>query len=207
MEKEVPNSGTTNAALPYGCHLPKSAVKASHAPFGGACKSENQASTFFTAKHLQRRWPRISAAPMQLTFKDLEGSLQTYHRSIKKKQREGRYATADYAFGAMLAFEAAKRLIKDGDEDRFVGNFNLLPHVKWRMRQFDWVERLMHLSYFSGLISEECTTKVTPMLRRLAARQEVLDQLFEYIVKTSCRVGSESRIFGRQGRCCIFAAR
>lgn len=77
----------------------------------------------------------------------------------------------------MLAFEVAKRLEADGDEVRFLGCFNLEPHIEWRMRQFDWVECLVHLAYFSDLISEESTNAVAPALRKLASKEEALNHL------------------------------
>ena len=121
------------------------------------------------------------------TFRDLDEILSTYHTAIKKAQPGGPYALAGYSFGAMLAFEVSKRLIAEGDEVRFLGNFNLLPHIKWRMRQFDWVECLSHLAYFSELISEQSTSEVTPYLRQLPSREAVLDHLFK--VSSPSRVG------------------
>lgn len=87
-------------------------------------------------------------------FSSLDEIIGTYHGSIKRTQPNGPYAIAGYSFGAMLAFEIAKVLEAGGDEVRFLGSFNLPPHIKARMRRLDWVRALLNLSYFLELISE-----------------------------------------------------
>ncbi|KAI0406756.1 hypothetical protein F4802DRAFT_612909 [Xylaria palmicola] len=58
----------------------------------------------------------------------------------------------------MLAFETAKRLDSiegaTGTAVQFLGNFNLPPHIKSRMRQLSWNMRLLHLAQFLGLTTE-----------------------------------------------------
>ena len=111
-------------------------------------------------------------------FGSLEEVISTYYEHIKKTQPKGPYAIAGYSFGAMLVFEVVKRLEANGDKVKFFGSFNLPPHIKERMRQLDFIEVVSHLSYFLGLISEEHSTKVTPMLHQYSRRQ-VLDYLIE----------------------------
>jgi thioesterase domain-containing protein len=56
----------------------------------------------------------------------------------------------------MLAFELAKRL--DSAEKgsvRFLGSFNLPPHIKMRMRQMNRNSCLLHLAWFLDLTHEE----------------------------------------------------
>ncbi|PKY00339.1 acetyl-CoA synthetase-like protein [Aspergillus campestris IBT 28561] len=88
-------------------------------------------------------------------FSDLNEVIRTYHTAIKEKQPMGPYALAGYSYGSMLAFEVAKVLEGNGDEVRFVGSFNLPPHIKFRMRQLDFTECLLHLSFFLDLMTEE----------------------------------------------------
>lgn len=111
-------------------------------------------------------------------FGSLEEVISTYYEHIKRTQPHGPYAIAGYSFGAMLVFEVIKRLEANGDKVKFFGSFNLPPHIKERMRQLDFIEVVSHLSYFLGLISEEHSTKVTPMLHQYSRRQ-VLDYLIE----------------------------
>ncbi|PYH40965.1 non-ribosomal peptide synthetase [Aspergillus saccharolyticus JOP 1030-1] len=87
-------------------------------------------------------------------FETIEEVVATYHAAIKREQPEGPYALAGYSYGSMLAFEVGKVLESHGDDVRFLGSFNLPPHIKARMRQLDWKECLLHLSYFLDLITE-----------------------------------------------------
>ena len=93
--------------------------------------------------------------PDEPYFKDINEVVTTYHQAIKHHQPRGPYAIAGYSYGAMLAFEITKVLESTGDEVRFLGSFNLPPHIKFRMRQLDWTEVLLNLSYFLGLLSED----------------------------------------------------
>lgn len=94
----------------------------------------------------------------QTTFSSINEAVNTYVQAIKRKQPRGPYALAGYSYGAMLAFEVAKRL--DTKEDipessvRFLGSFNLPPHIKSRMRQLRWNMCLLHLTQFLGLVTQ-----------------------------------------------------
>lgn len=111
-------------------------------------------------------------------FGSLEEVIDTYYTAIKKSQPQGPYAIAGYSFGAMLVFEVIKRLEANGDEVKFFGSFNLPPHIKDRMRELDFIEVVSHLSYFLGLMTEEHSVKVAPMLHQYS-RQQVLDYIIE----------------------------
>ncbi|KAG5299650.1 nonribosomal peptide synthetase TdiA [Histoplasma capsulatum G186AR] len=76
----------------------------------------------------------------------------------------------------MIAFEIAKLLEANGDEIRFLGSFNLPPHIKDRMRQLDWVEAGINLSYFLDLISEEHALELSPKLHELS-NDDALDHI------------------------------
>ena len=73
----------------------------------------------------------------------------------------------------MLAFETAKLLERNGNEVRFVGSFNLPPHIRDRMNQLIWSECLLHLSYFLDIITEAAASKLSAPLRSLN-REEAL---------------------------------
>ena len=87
-------------------------------------------------------------------FSSIDEIVTTYQAAIKQTQPVGPYALAGYSFGTMLAFEVAKRLeLNFNDEVRFLGSFNLPPHIQWRMRQLDWTACLLHLCSFLDLMS------------------------------------------------------
>ncbi|KAK2799683.1 putative NRPS-like protein biosynthetic cluster [Onygenales sp. PD_10] len=109
-------------------------------------------------------------------FKDLPEIFATYFQHIKETQPHGPYAIAGYSFGAMIAFEVAKLLEANGDEIKFMGSFNLPPHIKDRMRQLDWIEAGINLSYFLELISEEYAHEISPELHKLS-NDEALDHI------------------------------
>ncbi|KAJ5885892.1 hypothetical protein N7504_011728 [Penicillium tannophilum] len=88
-------------------------------------------------------------------FETIEEVVTTYHAAIKRKQPHGPYALAGYSYGTMLAFEVGKVLESNEDEVRFLGSFNLPPHIKDRMRQLNFNECLLHLSYFLDLMTED----------------------------------------------------
>jgi len=117
-------------------------------------------------------------------FQSVEGAVQTYFRTIKKHQPHGPYAIAGYSFGSMVAFETAKLLEAAKPDARsaqpevaFLGCLNLPPHIKFRMRQFDWIQCLLHLSFFLSLVPEEAAHALEPELRALASRAAVLRRL------------------------------
>ncbi|KAL2043498.1 hypothetical protein N7G274_003805 [Stereocaulon virgatum] len=100
-------------------------------------------------------------------FSTINETVTTYHTAIKRTQPTGPYALAGYSFGTMLAFEIAKRIeLSSSDEVRFLGSFNLPPHIQWRMRQLDWTACLLHLCYFLDLKSESHADALSSELRQ-----------------------------------------
>lgn len=94
--------------------------------------------------------------PNQQHFASIEQAVDTYTAAIRRRQPRGPYALAGYSYGAMLAFEVAKRLGgRGGDEVRFLGSLNLPPHIKGRVSQLSWNACLLHLAHFLGLVSED----------------------------------------------------
>ena len=71
----------------------------------------------------------------------------------------------------MIAFEVTELLNNRRDEVRFLGVFNLPPHIKLRTRQLDWINCLLHISYFLSIISEEDADTLYPVLRRQPRQQ------------------------------------
>ncbi|GAB1317859.1 Thioesterase domain [Madurella fahalii] len=93
----------------------------------------------------------------QLPFTSISEAVDTYVSAIKNRQPHGPYVLAGYSYGGMLAFEMAKKLEAIaglGEEGvKFLGSFNLPPHIKSRMRQLGWNICLLNLSQFLGLIT------------------------------------------------------
>ncbi|KAH6663533.1 hypothetical protein B0J14DRAFT_630842 [Halenospora varia] len=106
-------------------------------------------------------------------FSDIRDACTTYHASTKCKQPQEPYIMAGYSYGSMLAFEIAKILESNGDEVKFLGVFNLPPHIKSRMRQLNWVECILHLSYFLDLITEKHSRALADDLK-FSPKEEVL---------------------------------
>jgi thioesterase domain-containing protein len=109
-------------------------------------------------------------------FHSIEEIVAAYHSHIKRVQPKGPYALCGYSFGSMIAFELAKTLESNGDEVRFVGSFNLPPHIKSRMQELDWVEAFLNLSYFLNLITEDYAHAISPDMHKLTP-DEVLDHV------------------------------
>ncbi|KAM3069225.1 hypothetical protein ACMFMG_010741 [Clarireedia jacksonii] len=114
--------------------------------------------------------------PGEPYFPDISTAVTTYYQKIKEQQPSGPYAIAGYSYGSMIAFEIVKLLLKNNDEVRFLGVLNLPPHIKFRMRQLDWTNCLLHLSYFLGFFSEEYAHAQHPVLQKLS-HSEVLDHV------------------------------
>jgi thioesterase domain-containing protein/aryl carrier-like protein len=113
----------------------------------------------------------------QKHFQSIPEVLEIYHDVIKKKQPNGPYAIAGYSYGTLLAFELTKRMTQSGDTIKFLGAFNLAPHVKWRMRQLDWVEALLNLSHFLQLLEPDFAMSLSPELRKMKSREEMLSRV------------------------------
>ena len=92
--------------------------------------------------------------------------MTTYHRKVKEGHPTGPYASAGYSYGSMIAFELTELLNSYHDEAKILGAFNLPPHIKYRMRQLDWTNCLLQLSYFLDLFSEDHALKVHPILQQ-----------------------------------------
>lgn len=111
-------------------------------------------------------------------FGSIQEAVTTYHAAIKATQPTGPYAIAGYSYGTMLAFETVKVLERNGDEVRFLGSFNLPPHIRHRMSQLIWSECVLHLSYFLDLISEATAGELSAPLQSLS-REEALAHIVE----------------------------
>ncbi|KAI9819462.1 MAG: putative NRPS-like protein biosynthetic cluster [Pycnora praestabilis] len=111
-------------------------------------------------------------------FKDIPECVNIYKKEIQRVQPNGPYAIAGYSYGAMLAFETSKLLEADGAEIAFFGSFNLPPNIKLRMRQLDWIEVLLNLSYFLDLMSEDYAHEISG-----AMHERTRDEVLEYILE------------------------
>jgi thioesterase domain-containing protein/acyl-CoA synthetase (AMP-forming)/AMP-acid ligase II len=99
--------------------------------------------------------------PGEQRFESVSQAVDTYVAALRRRQPRGPYALAGYSYGAMLAFEMAKQLQDDKREEvRFLGSFNLPPHIKTRMRHLNWNLCLLNLAHFVGLISDERAARI-----------------------------------------------
>ena len=110
-------------------------------------------------------------------FNDIPEVVSTYYNAIKAVQPSGPYAIAGYSYGSMLAFEITKVLERGNDKVPFLGAFNLPPHIKFRMRQLDWVEVILNLSYFLDLITEDHAHAISPEMHQLTSHDAVLNSI------------------------------
>ncbi|KAI1406895.1 acetyl-CoA synthetase-like protein [Hypoxylon sp. FL1857] len=124
--------------------------------------------------------------PGQSSFTSVGEAVDTYVASLRQRQPRGPYAIAGYSYGAMIAFEMTKRLEGEGavgeEGVRFLGSFNLPPHIKDRMRQLEWNMCLLHLAQFLGLITEsyadeQILTDQSPY--RHASRDDALEIIMQ----------------------------
>lgn len=112
-------------------------------------------------------------------FTTQEEIITTYHRALKEKQPHGPYAIAGYSYGSMLAFEISKLLEADGERVKFLGSFNLPPHIKTRMRRLDWTAGMVHIAHFCSIITEERSEELVHELRQLPHDEQVARLLSE----------------------------
>lgn len=113
-------------------------------------------------------------------FDSIDEMVTSYFQAIKQTQPDGPYALAGYSYGTMVAFEVAKKLEADGSEVGFLASFNLPPHIKTRMRQLDWTECVLHLSYFLSLINETLARQLARDLYK-RPREEVLATVLTHV--------------------------
>jgi thioesterase domain-containing protein len=99
-------------------------------------------------------------------FSSMEEVITTYHRGIKATQPHGPYAILGYSFGAILAFEIAKMMEKEGDEVKFLGTIDQPPHFKKRAQGYDWTETAVTLAFFLGLLQEKYAYSILPKMRK-----------------------------------------
>jgi acyl-CoA synthetase (AMP-forming)/AMP-acid ligase II/thioesterase domain-containing protein len=114
-------------------------------------------------------------------FSTIKETVHSYYATIKKQQPTGPYALAGYCYGAMIAFELGKLLEQNGGQVKFVGAFNLPPHIKLRMRDLDYRECLLHLAYFLGLMSEERSRELAVELKGHSE-----EEVFEEMMRNAC---------------------
>ncbi|KAL5363393.1 hypothetical protein BJX96DRAFT_186934 [Aspergillus floccosus] len=89
-------------------------------------------------------------------FGSIHEAAEAYYQAIKRVQPHGPYAVVGYSYGSLVAFEVAKRLDQDGnDEVPFFGSLDLPPFHAQIISQSDWTESLLHLASSLALIAEE----------------------------------------------------
>ncbi|KUJ18482.1 acyl-protein synthetase [Mollisia scopiformis] len=116
----------------------------------------------------------------QVCFDSIDQAVDTYVDAIRRQQPRGPYALAGYSYGAMLAFQMAKKLDAKSDaagKVRFLGSFNLPPHIKSRMRQLKWNMCLLHLTQFLELTTEAYADSLDEESFASVRRSEALEQV------------------------------
>ncbi|KAL9085616.1 MAG: hypothetical protein Q9165_007516 [Trypethelium subeluteriae] len=125
-------------------------------------------------------------SPGEPPFVDLHEILTVYHAAIKAQQPSGPYAIAGYSYGSMLAFEIAKIMKEEADEVKFLGCFNLPPHIKERMRMLDWSAGILHIAHFCGIITEELSDSLAPSLSSRSSHPEQIALVLDHADQKRC---------------------
>ncbi|CZT10817.1 probable long-chain-fatty-acid-CoA ligase [Rhynchosporium graminicola] len=120
--------------------------------------------------------------PGEEMHKSIDDMTTTYLTAIRKKQQKGPYILIGYSFGAMIAFEIAKKIEASGDTVGFIGTLNLPPHIKFRMIELDWTELLLNLVYLLGFITEDEAHAMSPAMHELP-QEEVLSRIMKVAPK------------------------
>ncbi|KAI1470346.1 acetyl-CoA synthetase-like protein [Daldinia caldariorum] len=108
-------------------------------------------------------------------FRSIKQAVDVYIAAIRRRQPHGPYALAGYSYGTMLAFEAAKRLGADGEEVRFLGSFNLPPHIKHRLVTEDVSGSLETDPAFRAVARDEAIRWVLDIGHQLRWKELALD--------------------------------
>ncbi|RAL10944.1 non-ribosomal peptide synthetase [Aspergillus homomorphus CBS 101889] len=118
--------------------------------------------------------------PEEPYFTSLEECISTYQFAMKARQPEGPYAILGYSYGAMVAFELAKSLEKEGSKVDFVASLNRPPYVSPRLQRLQWSDCLVNISFFLGLLPRDAFHKMVHGLREIPrgkALELVLDRV------------------------------
>ncbi|GAA2101220.1 non-ribosomal peptide synthetase [Streptomyces albiaxialis] len=138
--------------------------------------------------------------PGERPFGTFAEMASVYTEAIRARQPHGPYAIAGYSFGAAVAFEIAKILEADGEEVRFLGNFNLPPHIRQRMNELDFAETAVNLAMFLELIGEEQAESIPPRIRELPEHEQIATLLRSAAPERSAQLGLDQRQFTEWAR-------
>ncbi|KAL6713904.1 hypothetical protein ACLMJK_008398 [Lecanora helva] len=116
--------------------------------------------------------------PGEELFSGPEEAADTYCKHIRLMQANGPYAIAGYSLGSTLAFEVAKRLRSQGCEVRFLASIDYPPFISGYVAHLDWIDVLLHISFFLELIDESTMINITEALHKMS-RDEALDYMLE----------------------------
>lgn len=111
-------------------------------------------------------------------FSTIYEASETYYEKIKQNQPTGPYALAGYSLGSIIAYETAKLFEAAGDEVKFLGLFDMAPHVKQFLENLDWVDALLNVAYFLELISEEYAKEIVEAMHKVS-HDEVLEHILQ----------------------------
>ncbi|KAE8167838.1 hypothetical protein BDV40DRAFT_128844 [Aspergillus tamarii] len=112
--------------------------------------------------------------PGETYFTSIDECVRTYYDAVKKLQPRGPYAILGYSYGAMLAFELAKTLEKEGDQVQFLASLNRPPYVSAPLQEVKWTDCLLNISYFLGLLSRASFRDLLPQLHGVPKKEATI---------------------------------
>ncbi|KAI0330631.1 acetyl-CoA synthetase-like protein [Cubamyces sp. BRFM 1775] len=97
-------------------------------------------------------------------FSSFGEMVDVYVGAVEKAQPTGAYHIAGYSFGGAVAFEMGRALESKGKRVAWVGVFNLPPFIQARMHELTWIEVLLNLFMFVGLVTPTAVGRVRELL-------------------------------------------
>ncbi|KAL9094202.1 MAG: hypothetical protein Q9165_003617 [Trypethelium subeluteriae] len=101
-------------------------------------------------------------------FSSIAEMADTYFKRLKLVQPVGPYAITGYSLGTTVAFEIAKRLEENGDHVAFCAALDSPPHVVPLVKDLDWTDAAVLVSYFLGLIFQDDVSPLSQRFRGLS---------------------------------------
>lgn len=117
--------------------------------------------------------------PGERLFTSIQETADTYAAHIRETQPEGPYAIAGYSLGSTLAYEVGKVLEAQGQEVRFLASIDYPPYIRDYVRNLNWVDVVLHIALFLELIDEATMVEITPVLRAMTTREQLLAYVLE----------------------------
>ncbi|EED20740.1 NRPS-like enzyme, putative [Talaromyces stipitatus ATCC 10500] len=116
--------------------------------------------------------------PNERLFTSIRETVETYVRHIRQMQPKGPYAIAGYSLGSTIAYEVAKELEAQGQEVRFLASIDFPPHITHYIQGLDWIDVLLHISFYLELINETLMLHISPYMHTLD-REEAVERILD----------------------------